>query len=99
MELECVKVEGATFIKWFDKPKWHVPLTKDYFPDVLKFLGMGINFWKNEYDNQKHVATTDCDVQCNAHKGKNPYKYLWGSWDESMHLVLVAHNASTSIVV
>jgi len=99
MELECVKVEGAAFIKWFDKLKWHVPLTKDYFLDVLKLIGIGINFWRNEYDNQKHVATTDCDVQCNAHKGKTRSKYLWGFWDDSMRLVLVAHSAPASIVV
>jgi hypothetical protein len=99
MELEGVKVEGATFIKWFDKLTWHVPWTKDYFRDVLKLLGIGINFWTNEYDNQKHVATTDCDVQCNAHKGKAPSKYLWGFWDDSMRLVLVAHSPPASIVV
>jgi hypothetical protein len=98
MELDSVKVEGVGFIKWFDKPKWHVPLIKDYFRDVLKLLGIGINFWINEFDNQ-HVATTDCDVQCNAHKGKTPYKSLWGSWVESMHLLIVAHSASASIVV
>jgi len=60
-----VKVEGAGFIKWFDKSKWHVPFTKDYFHDVLRLLGTKINFWNNKYDNKKKFATTDwCSVQC-----------------------------------
>jgi len=87
------------FIKWFEKLKWHVPLIKDYFRDVLRLLGIGINFWKDEYDNKKHVAITNCDVECNVHKGKTPCKYLWGSWDDNTHSVFVAHRAPASIVV
>ncbi len=57
--LSVSRLKLQHFIKWFDKPKCHVPLTKDYFRDVLRLLGMRINFSNNEYDNQKHVATTD----------------------------------------
>jgi hypothetical protein len=51
------------------------PLTKEYFCNILDLPGTKINFRCNEDDN-RHIATVDCDAQWGIHKGKNPYRYL-----------------------
>jgi hypothetical protein len=75
MEPKFFNVEGPSIKILLDKLKRIMPLTKEHFRDTLGLSRITINF-KNNEDNNQHVATTNCDVQWGAHKGKNPYRYL-----------------------
>jgi hypothetical protein len=77
MANECIKLEDGS-IKNFDRLEKGLPLTKEYFCDILRPLRIGINFRSNAEDNQD-VATIECNAQWGSHKGKNPYRYMRGS--------------------
>jgi len=77
MANECIKLEDGS-IKNFDRPERGLPLTKEYFCDILGFFIIVINFRSNKEDNQ-NVTTTKCNAKWGPHKGKDPYRYLQGS--------------------
>jgi len=77
MANECIKLEDGS-IKNFHRPKRGLPLTKEYFCDILGFFIIVINFRSNKEDNQ-NVTTTKCNAKWGPHKGKDPYRYLQGS--------------------
>jgi hypothetical protein len=57
---ESIKLEDGS-IKNFDRPERGLPLTKEYFCDILGFFRIGINFRNNKGDNQ-NVTTTKCNA-------------------------------------
>lgn len=56
MANECINLENGS-IKNFNRLEKGLPLTNEYFCNILRLLRIGINFKSNEKDNQD-VATT-----------------------------------------